>query len=136
MTATVTPFLMFNPVDGQAQADRALALYASAFPDVEVLEMTRYDAEGPGAAGSVQKARFRIGAQEVLCIDSPITHAFTFTPSASLFVEFTDTAALDHAYATLAEGGGVLMPLDAYPFSPRYAWLADRFGVSWQLGLA
>jgi predicted 3-demethylubiquinone-9 3-methyltransferase (glyoxalase superfamily) len=136
MTATATPFLMFNPVDGQALADRALALYAAAFPDVEVLEMTRYGAEGPGAPGSVQKARFRIGTQEVLCIDSPIAHAFTFTPSLSLFVTFADTAALDHAFSTLSEGGGVLMPLAAYPFSPRFAWLTDRFGVSWQVSLA
>lgn len=35
--------------------------------------------------------------------------------------------------AKLAEGGGVLMPVDAYPFSPRFAWINDRFGVSWQL---
>ncbi|MEA1672997.1 VOC family protein [Nitrospirillum sp. BR 11163] len=136
MTATVTPFLMFNPVDGQAQADRALALYAAAFPDMEVLEMARYGAEGPAVPGNVQKARFRIGTQQVLCIDSPITHAFTFTPSLSLFVTFTDTAALDHAFNTLSEGGGILMPLAAYPFSPRYAWLTDRFGVSWQVSLA
>jgi predicted 3-demethylubiquinone-9 3-methyltransferase (glyoxalase superfamily) len=36
----------------------------------------------------------------------------------------------------LAEGGQVLMPLDDYGFSARFGWLADRFGVSWQLDLA
>jgi predicted 3-demethylubiquinone-9 3-methyltransferase (glyoxalase superfamily) len=29
-----------------------------------------------------------------------------------------------------------LMPLDAYPFNPKFGWLQDRFGVSWQLALA
>jgi len=36
----------------------------------------------------------------------------------------------------LAEGGRVLMPLNNYGFSQRFGWLADRFGVSWQLNLA
>ena len=39
-------------------------------------------------------------------------------------------------FARLAEGGQTLMPLDAYPFSKRYAWLNDRYGMSWQLTLA
>jgi hypothetical protein len=37
--------------------------------------------------------------------------------------------------ATLADGATVLMPLDAYDFSPKFGWLQDRFGVSWQLRL-
>ncbi|TWB39669.1 VOC family protein [Nitrospirillum pindoramense] len=41
----------------------------------------------------------------------------------------------DRAFAILSEGGGVLMPLAAYPFGPRFAWLGDRFGVSWQVRL-
>lgn len=62
-------------------------------------------------------------------------HAFDFTPSMSLFVEMDDAQALDTAFARLSEGGNVLMPLDDYGFSPRFGWLVDRFGLSWQLSL-
>jgi uncharacterized glyoxalase superfamily protein PhnB len=42
---------------------------------------------------------------------------------------------LDGAYAKLSEEGTVLMPLQEYPFSSRFAWLNYRYGVSWQLNL-
>lgn len=45
-------------------------------------------------------------------------------------------AALDTIWDGLVDGGGaVLMPLDSYPFSDRYSWVVDRFGLSWQLML-
>jgi predicted 3-demethylubiquinone-9 3-methyltransferase (glyoxalase superfamily) len=45
-----------------------------------------------------------------------------------------DAAALiESVWQALAEGGQVLMPLDQYPFSARYGWLQDRYGLSWQL---
>jgi predicted 3-demethylubiquinone-9 3-methyltransferase (glyoxalase superfamily) len=41
----------------------------------------------------------------------------------------------DTLWAALIEGGSAMMPLDNYGFSRRFGWLADRFGVSWQLNL-
>jgi uncharacterized glyoxalase superfamily protein PhnB len=46
-----------------------------------------------------------------------------------------DHAELEAAFAALADGGQVFMPLDNYGFSTRFGWLSDRYGVSWQLNL-
>jgi predicted 3-demethylubiquinone-9 3-methyltransferase (glyoxalase superfamily) len=127
---TITPFLMF---EGSAEA--AMNLYLSLFPGSEIVSITRYGDEGPGAAGTVQHATFSLAGQRVMCIDSFVRHGFTFTPATSLHVTCDTEAEIDALYAGLSEGGQVLMPLDAYPFSRRYAWLNDRFGVSWQLTL-
>lgn len=40
---------------------------------------------------------------------------------------------LDELWGKLSEDGEVLMPLDTYPFSERYGWIKDKFGVTWQL---
>ena len=64
---------------------------------------------------------------------------FTFNPSVSFMVNFDpsqDTEAttrLDAVWAKLVDGGTVLMPLDTYPFSKRYGWVEDKYGLSWQL---
>ena len=72
----------------------------------------------------------------MICIDSPMKHAFTFTASMSLFVDCESEAELDSAFARLSEGGAVFMPPGNYGFSPKFAWLSDRFGVSWQLNVS
>jgi predicted 3-demethylubiquinone-9 3-methyltransferase (glyoxalase superfamily) len=131
MGIRVSPFLMF-----EGQAGEALELYAEAFEDAEVADVRRYGEEGPGPAGTVEHAVLRIGDREVRVIDSPVEHDFGFTPAVSLFVDLDSAAEVDAAFEKLAAGGKVLMPLDAYPFSPRFAWVADRFGVSWQLSAA
>ncbi len=56
-------------------------------------------------------------------------------PAVSIFVECENEGELEEAFRRLADGGQVLMPLDNYGFSRRFAWVADRFGVSWQLNL-
>lgn len=131
MSTTVRPFLMF-----QGDAEPAVRLYVSLFSDGRLDEFTRYGAEGPGPEGKVQAALFTIGGQQVMALDSPISHGFTFTPSVSLFVECSDEAEIDRVYAALLEGGVELMPLGEYGFSRKFGWVNDRFGVSWQLNLA
>ena len=83
----------------------------------------------------MRRADAVFGAHRIVAIDSPVTHAFTFTPSMSLFVDCESAESLDAAFAQLAQGGHVLMPIADYGFSQRFGWCTDRFGVSWQLNL-
>lgn len=127
----INTFLMF-----EGTAEEAMTFYMSLFPGSEIVSISRYGEEGPGAPGSVVHAVFSLAGQTFMCIDSYVKHAFGFTPAMSLYVTCESEAEIDALFAALSAGGQVLMPLDAYPFSPRYAWLNDRFGVSWQLSLA
>jgi predicted 3-demethylubiquinone-9 3-methyltransferase (glyoxalase superfamily) len=131
VTPKITPFLMF-----EGRAEEAINFYMSLFGNSEIVAIQRYGAEGPGPEGSVVHATFTLNGQTFMAIDSPAPHAFTFTPSMSLYVTCETEAEIDRLFASLAEGGSVMMPLGAYPFSPKFGWLADRFGVSWQLTLA
>ena len=54
-------------------------------------------------------------------------------PSISFFVQVDSVEETERLFETLAEGRKALMPFDTYPWSERYAWVADRYGVSWQL---
>ena len=130
MARTVSTHLMF-----EGRAEEAMALYTSLFDDSGILEIERYGPGEPGAEGTVKVARFKLAGQVFLCIDSPMKHGFTFTPSMSLFVDCESEAELEAAFNRLSDGGGVLMPLGDYGFSTRFAWVSDRFGVSWQLNL-
>lgn len=129
--STVTPFLMFQNGDAEA----AMKFYVSQFADGSIIEVVRYGAGGPGAEGSVMKASFSIAGQTVICIDSPVRHDFTFTPSVSLFVTCETEEQIRKLAAVFADGGRELMPLNNYGFSKLFAWVNDRFGVSWQFTL-
>ncbi|GAA5028952.1 VOC family protein [Actinopolymorpha pittospori] len=127
----ITTLLMFD-----GRAEEAMTFYLSLFEDAEVLAIARYGAEGPGAEGSVEHATFSLAGQQLMCMDSSVKHGFGFTPAISLYVDCATEAELERIYAALAEKGQPLMPLGSYGFSTRFGWVADRFGVSWQLNLA
>ena len=130
MTQQVHTFLMF-----EGKAEEAMNFYVSLFEDGAVTRIDRYGPNAIGKEGSVEQAAFTLAGQHFMCIDSPVTHSFTFTPSISIFVTCDSEAEIDALFAALSDGGGVLMPLGEYPFSPKFAWLSDRYGVSWQLML-
>ncbi len=127
----LTPFLMF-----QGRAEEAMNFYISLFPNSKMENITRYGPNQAGAEGSVMLAQFSLDGEEFMCIDSNIEHGFTFTPAMSIYVNCESEQEVNRLFDRLSQGGQVLMPLDHYPFSERFSWVADKFGVSWQLNLA
>lgn len=130
MARSITPFLMF-----EGAAEEAMRLYVSLFARSGITQIERYRSGEMGPEGSVKRADFTLAGQDLICIDSPARHAFTFTPSLSLFVECEDEAEFDNAFAQLSTNGTIMMAPDNYGFSRKFGWLSDRFGVSWQINL-
>ncbi|MDQ8051317.1 VOC family protein [Luteibacter sp.] len=125
----ITPHLWFDK-----QAREAAEFYCSVFPDSAIDYVTRLRNT---PSGDCDVVAFTVQGQPFLAISAgPL---FTFNPSVSFFVNFDPSrdpdarAKLDRLWEALGEGGQALMPLDSYPFSDRYGWLQDRYGVSWQL---
>ena len=127
---SIKTFLMF-----QGRAKEALALYENVFRDFKTI-MIEYQTDADGNdTDQIKQAIVSVSGVELMCIDSPTEHAFDFTPSMSLFVECDDEAEINELFAGLSEGGQVMMPLDNYGFSTKFAWASDPFGISWQLNL-
>jgi predicted 3-demethylubiquinone-9 3-methyltransferase (glyoxalase superfamily) len=120
----------------KGKAEEAMKFYLSLFPASELVDLVRYGPGQPGADGSVMKAVFSLNGQTVMCTDSFVKHDFTFTPAFSFFVDCESEEEIHRLSAALADAGSVLMPLGEYGFSRRFAWISDRYGVSWQLNLA
>lgn len=125
----ITPFLMFQ--DGNAE--EAMNFYISLFDNSEIVNITRYGANEAGKEGTVMHAVFSLNGQEYMCIDSSVKHEFTFTPAMSLYVTCDTEEEINKVFEKLSEGGKILMPLGSYPFSERFGWVNDKYGVSWQL---
>ena len=126
----IVPFLMF-----EGCADEAMEFYTTTFKNAEVLSITRYGKNAVGTEGSVQLGSFLLNGQEFMCIDSNVKHAFSFTPSLSLYVKCTSEEEIEELFTKLSAEGNVLMPLSHYFFSKKYGWVSDKFGVTWQLNL-
>jgi predicted 3-demethylubiquinone-9 3-methyltransferase (glyoxalase superfamily) len=60
---------------------------------------------------------------------------FSINPSISLFVTCETNEEIESIHNKLIDGGTALMPLDKYPWSDKYVWIVDQFGMSWQLTL-
>ncbi|SFL59753.1 Glyoxalase superfamily enzyme, possibly 3-demethylubiquinone-9 3-methyltransferase [Paenibacillus sp. 1_12] len=130
MMTQITTFLMF-----EGKAEEAMNFYTSIFEKSEITSISRYGANESGTEGKVIHATFTLNGQEFMCIDSSVQHNFTFTPSMSLYVSCDTDADIVRVFEKFSLDGAVLMPLAAYPFSKKFGWVADKYGVSWQLNL-
>jgi predicted 3-demethylubiquinone-9 3-methyltransferase (glyoxalase superfamily) len=128
MVQSVTPFLMF---EGEAEA--AMSLYAAVVPNTRIVALELH-ADGP-KKGAVSHGLLSLAGQTVRFFDSPAPHAFKLTASFSFFLECSSEEELRRLAVALGEGQ-TFMPIDNYGFSRLFAWVGDKFGVTWQLNLA
>ena len=128
-------FLMF--VGEQfGKAEEAIKFYTSLFKNSKVKSIERFNTGDPqGKEGTVKHALFTIDGLEYMAIDSPLEHKFSFTPSISIYVKCENENEIKTLFDKLSVNGQVFMPLNKYPFSEKFGWLADKYGVSWQLNL-
>ncbi len=125
----IIPHLWFDK-----EAREAAAFYASVFPQSKVTTIQTIHGTPSGDCDIVS---FDVWGHPFMSISAgPV---FTINPSISFMVNFDPSqdpnaaAHIDEIWNKLSAGGKVLMPIDAYPFSKRYGWIQDKFGVSWQL---
>lgn len=119
----ITPHLWFDK-----EAKEAAEFYVSVFPDSKITSsQTIHDTP----SGDADIVAFDISGHSFMAISAgPV---FKINPSISFTVQCASVEEIDALWAKLSEGGTVMMELQKYPFSEKYGWCSDRFGVSWQL---
>lgn len=129
-------FLMFVG-DKCGKAEEAIKLYTSLIPNSEIKKIERWgEGEPMSVAGQVRTALFTLAGNEYMASENTANHPFTFTPAISIFIECESEDEIDSLYTKLSEAGEVKMEPNNYGFSTKFAWVEDRYGVSWQLNLA
>lgn len=148
------PLLMF-----QGRAQEAIDLYLDTFPDAELLEVMHHpegteilDPAGEAASAESQSddtaametvvdwdttlvatAQLKIGGQVLMIQDSLVKQDFDFTPSISVAVVVDTADEFSRITDRLSEDGVFLMEPGQYDFAANFAWVKDRFGVTWQV---
>lgn len=113
----ITPFLWFDD-----QAEEAVNFYLSVFPDSRILEVVRNGEVGPGRPGSAMSIRFELDGREFVAFNGGPAH-YGFDESISFVVHCATERDVDHYWEALTEGGREIA----------CGWLADRFGLRWQI---
>jgi predicted 3-demethylubiquinone-9 3-methyltransferase (glyoxalase superfamily) len=106
----------------------ATAFYTSLFPVSKVTNMTIITGTPSGDCDIVS---LELAGQKFMAISAG--RYFKFTPAISYHVKCPTKDEVDALWAKLSEGGLALMPLGSYPFSERYGWTNDKYGLSWQI---
>ncbi len=114
------------------EVEEAVRFYTSVFANAKETNIARSPVDTPsGKAGTVLTANFDLGGEQFMLLNGG--PEFKLNPSVSFMVHCDTAAEVEKLWNKLSEGGKALMPLDKYPFSDKYGWVEDKYGVSWQL---
>jgi predicted 3-demethylubiquinone-9 3-methyltransferase (glyoxalase superfamily) len=116
MDHQITPCLWF---DGKAK--EAAAFYCANFKDAKIV------------AQSPIVTSIKVSGQSFTLLDGgPM---YKPNPSISFYYTCETEEEIDSIWAAFEKQGQVMMPLDKYPWSEKYGWVGDQFGISWQFSL-
>jgi len=126
----ITPHLWYDK-----EAKEAAEFYVSAFRQLgEVYGESKVQSvtvlhDTP--SGDCDVVSFKLAGQDFMAISAgPL---FKFNPSISFHVKCKTKEQVDSMWEKFSDGGKVLMELGEYPFSERYGWIQDKYGLSWQI---
>ena len=133
----VQPYLFFN-----GNCEEAVEFYRKALgAEVEMMMRFKESPEPPqpgmvppGFENKIMHASFRVGGTTLMASDGCSTEKANFQ-GFSLSLSVANEAEADRAFAALADGGQVKMPLAKTFWSPRFGMLEDRFGVGWMISV-
>jgi len=117
MPQKIVTFLWFD-----TRAEEAAKFYVSVFKKSKITSVTRYGDAGPGKKGSVMLVEFKLEGQDFMALNAG--PGFPHSPAISLYVHCKDQKETDALWRKLLKGGGK---------ESQCGWLADKFGVSWQI---
>ncbi|MGI8426247.1 MAG: VOC family protein [Actinomycetota bacterium] len=119
----ITPHLWYDNQAVEAAETYAKMVKNSVINNVSTIHDT--------PSGDCDIVSFELARQPFMAISAgPL---FKFNPSTSFLIACNDKAEVDELWGVLSEGGKALMPLDSYPFSERYGWTDDKYGLAWQI---
>ena len=119
----IIPHLWFDK-----EADEASKFYMSLFEGSKLKDKTTLDDTPSGSANMIT---VELAGQEFMLLSAgPL---FKFTPAVSFLIACSSVEEVEVLWEKLIENGAALMPLDAYPFSKKYGWVMDKYGLSWQV---
>jgi predicted 3-demethylubiquinone-9 3-methyltransferase (glyoxalase superfamily) len=127
---SIIPNLWFDK-----NALEAVRFYTSVFENSSKGQTAYYGDEGTEIhgmpEGTPMSIEFKIKGLNLVALNGG-PH-FKFNESVSFYVYCGSDREVERLYNLLAEGGSINMRLDKYDWSEKYAWVKDKFGVSWQL---
>ena len=119
----IRPCLWFDK-----DAEAISRFYTSIFNDSKIENFTTFHNT---PSGTVEYVTLRLAGHAFsLLVAGPL---FKFTPAVSFLVACKTKEEVEELWGKLSQGGTALMELGEYPFSEKYGWIQDRYGLSWQV---
>ena len=119
----IIPHLWFDK-----EADEASKFYMSLFEDSKLKDKTILNST---PSGTVEMITIELAGQEFMLLSAG--PYFKFTPAISFVIACNTADEVTKLWEKMIDGGEALMPLSTYPFSEKYGWLVDKYGLSWQI---